>query len=578
MPEAPLTQFEEDLAKEAEPIIRGSKTGYQWRAVDNILEAELSKHLPSPSTRCKKANGSGRAANVLTESNDKKTDLTLVFVVAPYTAEQFVKTAVDRIRRFPNVTTVAVADEINGVRRVRHLVANSRNNILQPAMAIFPGATIDHVTEVDPGEIDFSTGSASRVEPLDHDTFEIDLTGLPDPDLPTYSLTEAFIEHSRNLGITLDLNVAADALACCLAVQQVIFAGPSGTGKSAIAHCLQSFLGGQDRSITIEASRGWTGPEDIVGYYSSITGTFSHTSSTSTLIDLHESTLAGLATGDATPPFLTIEEANLSTIEGYLSPAVHSLGETDSEMLEWHLHAQHEQVPDSEDRIAVPPSLVMGPYPRVLMTINVDPNSPAPARKVSARGAVILMSPTEQPESIKLEKLLSDRAQLPSRKLLGNPTGVGAGETYIGRPSTLRTAYEAAGGSLRTIIDEFLHYTSHVTSVSLSPSSREIEQAVNYVCAFELLLSDGDVANIPESLRTLSLEGALMHFIFPRLDADQFSPLVDEIASSRSFDQSHVLHTGKTVGSMLGPRVRRLAESARAQGVFGMIDFWTALS
>jgi hypothetical protein len=61
------TQFELNVSERADAIVAAGKTGYAWNPVDELLKQELDVS----STRCKQANNSGRAANVLTESNDK---------------------------------------------------------------------------------------------------------------------------------------------------------------------------------------------------------------------------------------------------------------------------------------------------------------------------------------------------------------------------------------------------------------------------------------------------------------------------------------------------------------------------
>ena len=580
MTETPLTDFEKQLSALAEPVIYGSKTGYQWKEVDNLLESELAKHTKNTKTRCKKANGSGRGANVLTESNDKDIDLYLIFVISPYTAEQFALAASIRMRRFPKIQAVAIADEINGEWRVRSLLANHTSGVAEAARKIFPGITANTFTVIDTGSTSTSPDRIPEVAQFDPDSFEADIAGLEAPETPTRAVADAFVEHCGKMGIALDLTVAIDILACCLSGQQVIFAGPSGTGKSAVSSCLRTFLAGSGRSVTIEASRGWTGPEDIVGYYSSITSTFAHTANTAALIDLHESTLAGLAGGDATPPFFTVEEANLSSVEGYLSPVVHAFGGSDSEMIAWHLHAQHDQVPDPEDQITVPPMLAMGPYPRVLMTINVDSNSPAPARKVTSRGAVVLMEPLADPDPVSIAEQLALRANLAARApYSAAPThSIGEAANYIGRPSSIRLAYDTAGGSIAEVVTDFFAYIDSISSVNILPSSRETEQVTNFVCAFELLCSRGSVETIPQSLRTIALENALMHFILPRLDPEDFGMLMEDLAESLATPTFAMPIEYQGIASLIRSRVDRLTAATRSQGLSGMADFWTALS
>src|SRR6266849_424088 len=95
---APPSGVDKNLSGQIDKLMALGSTGYIWVLVDEALRNELGI---DGLTRCKKASGSGRAANVLTESNDKDIALYVIFIISPYTVEQFRSVAPDRISRFP---------------------------------------------------------------------------------------------------------------------------------------------------------------------------------------------------------------------------------------------------------------------------------------------------------------------------------------------------------------------------------------------------------------------------------------------------------------------------------------------
>ena len=270
MPEPALTPFEQELDQAADPIFTGKKTGYAWGPVDVILKAELKLST----VRCKKSRGSGRGANVLTESNDKDYELYVIFIGPNYSRKAFVRAAENRVKRFPNVRTVAIADKPSGGQwRVRSIVERKGVGLAEQISSSFPAVTPSdvHYVEASPAQLEEggSEGTAAPAVPtVDPDDFasamlshKAELTGLEQ--LPT-----RFIQFAGEAGVVVDMTTAVDVLASVLASQFVLFAGPSGTGKSTLARQLQHFFSDEDKAQIVEARRQWLSPEDLVGYYS----------------------------------------------------------------------------------------------------------------------------------------------------------------------------------------------------------------------------------------------------------------------------------------------------------------------
>ena len=336
MATVPPTEIEQKISDEADRIIAEGKTGYNWSPVDELLQQALDL---DGETRCKRANSSGRAANVLTESNDKDIALYLLFAQAPYTREAFARASEKRIRRFRNVRAVAIADRLTGTWRVRSYLEREGTDLVNKVRAAFPLVQDADVTIV-PDTFVEEEEAALETPTGDEDAFTTFAREDPCGTSGLADLPARFRDFASKTGLEVDRATAVDALASVLGSQLVLFAGPSGTGKSRLARCLAAFFSPPDALVVIEARRQLLGPEDIAGYYSNIGAQFALTTDTLELLSLHELCLA--ASGGATVvavPFLLVEEANLSPIEGYLAPAIHGLSSPSSPHLRWPLHA-----------------------------------------------------------------------------------------------------------------------------------------------------------------------------------------------------------------------------------------------
>ena len=279
-------------------------------------------------SRCKKANGSGRAANVLTESNDKDIALYFVFIQSPYSIAKFERVVRDRMSRFPNVRAVAVADRTADEWRVRRYLEREGEEIgtqLGEALtAKFPLLSEDGAIVNVPNNLVEDTRPASGMS-VDKTEFDNRAKTFAPLKSAGYETLREFQEYAESQGLIISASVAADAVAACLSSQFVLFAGPSGTGKSRLAQCLAEFFTSEDSFHALDGRRQLLGPEDVAGYYSNIGKRFALGSDTLGLIDLHESATRPAA--DVRVPFLIVEEANLSAIEGYLAPLIHGLAD-----------------------------------------------------------------------------------------------------------------------------------------------------------------------------------------------------------------------------------------------------------
>ena len=379
-------------------------------------------------------------------------------------------------------------------------------------------------------------------------------------------LINDFRLHLNQLGVAFEGALVIDLIASYLSSQFILFAGPSGTGKSTAAHALQTFFAPADSRATIRARRQLLGPEDVAGYYSALGQVFVAGPDLVALDHLAR------PSASAPCPSLLVEEINLSAPEGYLNPMIHGFSGLSAESVEWTVFAE-----SLEAHAKRPSALVFKPFPRLMGTINVDATAPAPAPKVVARACVVLLGPVETSslDSV-LEAMQSPRAadHLPA---LGAP--------YVGDPfavlhSTahrvaevneacmkMAGALESGGGSPDPGVP--------VPTVIKGLSRRQLAQIILYVSWFDVLaqgqaaLDGTDIAD-----PSVAAENAILHFVLPSLDAFRFSEAIETLGSVSLSTPS-----ASGVGGILRSRIDRLAGPNEQAGFVGrVLDYWDRLS
>lgn len=341
-----------------------------------------------------------------------------------------------------------------------------------------------------------------------------------------------------------------DLLAATLSSQLLVMAGPSGSGKSLMAAALSSFFASKGRRRKLEATRLLARREEFFGYYSHLAG--QKFMAYDQLLELLELSSDSAIT---TSPVLTIEEANLSPIEGYLSPLVHGLSGLETETLVMPLHSQPADVESQVPNVSVPPKLMLRPYPRFFATINVDADSPAPARKVVSRSCVVLL---ETP-SVDTTLSAADTLVQPS---VEDARGQAAG--LLGRPTLAYERYTELGGDLyqQAMKARAELLRDEVGTDVISP--RAFLKSLMYI-AWYLELSGIEDPDLGEPAIEAAADNALLHFVLPSLPASQFASALT------------VLSTGQRHGVLAG-RVARLQTAMAAQQFGPPPDFWGALS
>lgn len=546
-------EVEQLITPLVDSVIQEAKTGYNWKEVDDILISHLGIRNP----RCKKASGSGRAANVLTESNDKAVDLYMVFITGGYDAQKFTDVAINRVQRFPNVQTVAVAEKIDKTWRVTRMFERRGIDLAQKLKPNFP--FVGEITYVDAVfDLEEPVGA---VDAVDLEFFE-DLCRRRTTTWQDYGdLVEQFAEFLKLEGIIASQAVQLDLLASVLSNQFLLFAGPSGTGKSTLARALGRFFSGREAFQTVEGARKWIGPEDVVGYYSNISGRYASTTNTEKLLALHEaSTSLANSVLEVECPYLLVEEMNLSPIEGYLNPWTHGLSAGAAPVVVWRLHANAKHVEQDDELIAYPPTLVFGPFPRLVGTLNVDQESAAPAKKVISRATVILLE-------------VDDAVDI-TEGLFGLTNGAvstqaGAGAQWLGDPLTALQQMDQADKS--ALLNSYQKLVAQVDpeGTVIKLSFRQRVRIAAYMAYFLGLASA--VSTDLEEAKVVAAENCLLHFVLPLLDPEAFRSVVSRAQVG--------FRTTSPIGGLLKSRIAKLTSlEDRDQFDLLSVDFWSALA
>jgi hypothetical protein len=365
-----------------------------------------------------------------------------------------------------------------------------------------------------------------------------------------HDLPERFRRFLGDYGIaTSGRDELVDFLAATLSSQFVIMAGPSGSGKSLMALALAAFFAPEDRRCRLEASRLLAKPEEFLGYYSHLAGgKFMAYDQLQLLLDLD-------VAADGTPSMITIEEANLSPIEGYLPALVHGLGEIETPVVTIRLHTQPDPVESQAPAQPVPPVLMLQPYPRFFATINVDADSPAPARKVVSRACVLLLeTPTFETALEAADTLVHpsvEDATGPAAALIRRPTI--AYDRYVGTASDVyQQALRERAAMLREElgVDVIAH--------------RQLQHSLMYMAWFVELsgVAEPDPGHLAVEA---AADNALLHFVLPSLPATQFERAL------KALDDGHRR-------GVLATRLARLRYAVDEQQFGPPPDFWGALS
>lgn len=375
----------------------------------------------------------------------------------------------------------------------------------------------------------------------------------PAEDIPIESvqdLPEQFRKFLGNYGIASGgHDELVDLLAAVLSSQFLIMAGPSGSGKSLMASALAAFFAPKDRRCRLEASRLLAKPEEFLGYYSHLADQkFMAYDPLLSLLDLD-------TTDNGTPPMITIEEANLSPIEGYLSALVHGLGELETKVLPLRLHTQPGEVDSQVPGRKVSHALELQPYPRFFATINVDADSPAPARKVVSRACVVLLeTPTFETALAAADTLVH-----PSVGDAGGPAAA-----YIGKPTIAFDRYAATGSE---VYEQALGERAVMLRDKLGVdviAHRQLQRSLVYMAGFVELSGETEPEQGHPAVEAAA-DNAILHFVLPSLPAAQFERALE------------TLEDGQPTG-VLVTRLARLRSVVDEQQFGPPPDFWGALS
>lgn len=359
-------------------------------------------------------------------------------------------------------------------------------------------------------------------------------------------LPKEFSDFLMTRGLVYDPLTQVDMLASVLGSQFLLFAGPSGTGKSTAARVLADFFVPRACSGVIDARPAWTSSEDVAGQFSAFAGSYVEGPGTQTLISLHGSNLTTV---------LTVEEANLSPMEAYLGPLITAASAVSFEQMRWPLHKA-----SASASAGVPADILLGAWPRFFGTVNVDSTAEAPAPKVSGRACVVLLEPSE------VDVALSSTAAINAAP---GTAATPPGGVVLGDPRSAWTSY-ALSGETDMVVDALKPLLAVLEASAgrglnvVSP--RDVQRCVVFMSwHFQLLEASQASGLLGFADIATSAENAVMHYVLPGLSAEQFGRAVEPLRATA------------TPGGLLERRLSRLTSSG--ESIFGVApDFWASLS
>jgi hypothetical protein len=225
--------------------------------------------------------------------------------------------------------------------------------------------------------------------------------------------------------------------------------------------------------------------------------------------------------------------------------------------IDFQLHREASGVQTSL-AVPIPTVLRVGPFPRFLGTVNVDPTSPAPANKITGRSCVVLLEPPTLESSLSATDALSakETAEL-----------AGAGATAVGKPNTAfnrlvaEDTWESLRHELRTMAEAVSGAAgrNHLTS-------RDVNRAALYMSYYFLLARATGFAEA--DARPIAAENAVLHFVLPLLPAHVFGRTLTKIGETGTLHED----------GLLSGRVQRLQAAAEDAGFGVPPDYWTSLT
>lgn len=381
-------------------------------------------------------------------------------------------------------------------------------------------------------------------------------------------LVKDFKAHLETLRVQMDDAVALDLLAAYLSSQFLLFAGPSGTGKSTAALALQTFFAPVDSRAVIPGRRQLMGPEDLVGFYSPLGGVFVAGP------DLDAIDRIARPSPSAASPSLLVEEINLSAPEGYLNPLIHGLSGTAANRVVWKVFA--DELTAAAERSS---QLVLEPFPRLLGTINVDSTALAPAPKVAARACVLLLEPVETTALASVVDSMSHDGT----SVATEPAGalyVHSPHAVLRSPDFKRTAVETECLRLAALPEHGADVFGGEWVVGATPvtsaSRRQLAQMVLFTSWYALLAEGAGLIEDSVQAARLGAENSVLHFMLPSQDPVSFTRSLERV---RSAVGALSTRESSSVGGLLSERVDRLGAMEADAGFSGrVLDFWDRLS
>lgn len=405
---------------------------------------------------------------------------------------------------------------------------------------------------------------------------------------PYHGLTAAFRDVLQGRRLVLPTDECRDLVAAALSSQLLFMAGPSGTGKSAVAEALAALFTHGDRRRQLQVPLGVATEGELYGYPTTIGGQlrFQPSSWLDQFTGLAPATGPGGAVAPIVlppnqltpgppaspavcPPILIFEEANLGTIEGYLASFMRDFSGLGAQRVSVTVHGAAAPIERTGGGPQVPRALDIGPWPRVFATLNVDQTAEPPSRKVAARGLAIVLEPPD---------LSTDDLRLAA---LGGGAPPPPGHEYflaLGRPASAVQALHSHDPALldATVGDVHAAAAAVAAILNLPPviSPRNLLRMVTFASTHLLVgLGEGATRESPDVLRKLGLEYAVLHIVLPSLSEEHFLRVRDGVGTAAGAAFAPL--AASQADQLRSPLRRRLLTVSAGRAA---TDFWSALS
>ena len=271
-----------------------------------------------------------------------------------------------------------------------------------------------------------------------------------------------------------------------------VFAGPPGLGKTSFIRLLREILKLDERFLEVSVSRSWVSEREFIGFYNSLSGSFSPSASGSYQF------LKGIGddlSEQDTSSILLLDEANLSPIEHYAASLL-NIADKESDKI----------IRLTNEELKIPETL------RVLATINHDMTTEPLSDRLLDRAPVI-----------PFELLYDDESDF-SSDTVDLKFSYGLMDQLFGNNSFLKRNEAGLDGEVPELLGsviELLGSNDPMLGKPFVQSKRKQEKVSNYVSVLTTVLAAS--CNLTTKQASLqAVDFTVLYFLLPKINGSGF--------------------------------------------------------